>query len=77
MSQTKPKNPSVSTTAILVAKDHELQTTFKVGAILETIDGDEFILLNHLLDYSRFIDPRRAANGHVKLTIVNKEDFYE
>ena len=74
---TKPKKPSVFTTAILVAKDHALQTSFKVGAILETTEGDEFILLNHLLDYSRFIDPRRSDNGHIKISIISNEDFNE
>jgi hypothetical protein len=67
----------VYTTAILTAKNFSTNVTVKCGAILETEDGSEFLLLNHLLDYSDFMDPRRVDNGHIRLSIINKEDWKE
>lgn len=72
----KPKQ-SVVTTAILTARNFETKTTVKCGAILETEDGDEFLLLNYLLNYSQFVDPKRIPNGHIKINIINKEDWNE
>ena len=73
--QTKPKNPKVITTAILTAKDYSDLSVVKVGAILEAEDGNEFILLNHLLDFKRFITPTRLDTGFIKLSIVNKGPY--
>jgi hypothetical protein len=71
------QKPKVFTTAILTAKNFQTNVTVKCGAILETNDGGEFILLNHLLDYSDFIDPRREKNGHIRLSIIAREDWHE
>ena len=73
---TTPK-PKVYTTAILSARNFTTKTSVKVGAILENEDGSEFILLNHLIDYNEFVDHKRVANGHIKISIINKEDWKE
>ncbi len=65
----------VITTAILTARNYTTNVTVKVGAILENEDGSDFILINKLIDYKDFSDPRRVDNGHVKLHIINKEDY--
>jgi hypothetical protein len=71
------QKPKVFTTAILTAKNFKTNVTVKCGAILETQDGDEFLLLNYLLDYSDFIDPRRVDNGHIRVSIVERGDWHE
>ena len=67
----------VVTTAILTARNYTTNITVKVGAILENEDGSDFILLNHLVDYNDFVDPKRAPNGHIKISIINREDWKE
>lgn len=72
-----PTPKRVSTTAILSSRNYVTNTSVKVGAILENEDGSEFILLNHLLNYNEFVDPKRIANGHIKISIINREDWNE
>jgi hypothetical protein len=74
---TNSQHPKVFTTAILTAKNFKTNVTVKCGAILETHEGGEFLLLNHLLDYSDYVDPRRVDNGHIRLSIIAKEDWHE
>lgn len=73
---TTPKQ-KVFTTELLTSRNHVTNTTVKVGAILKNEDGSEFILLNHLLNYNEFVDPKRVANGHIKISIINREDWNE
>lgn len=71
MKNNKSKNPNVSTSAYLIAKENKTGATRKVGAILyDSITKRDFILVDTSIDLKLFHDPMHSGN-FVRLSIAD------